>query len=58
MSNQNPTKHKLRTKLILIYLIIFGLKTVKGHHDDDTDDKSATFQFPEFDYKDNNKNVI
>ncbi|XP_055378745.1 uncharacterized protein LOC129610258 [Condylostylus longicornis] len=47
--------HKLRTKLILIYLIIFGFRSANSEM---YETKPVVFQFPEYHYKETSKNEL
>lgn len=56
---KNRLHTKLSTKLILIYLIVFGFKICSAFKNDKSkNSKSVTFHFPEYAYKETSKNEL
>lgn len=49
MTTDKPPSINLRNKIILLYLIVFGVHRTRA--------ADAVFHFPEYGYKENNKNV-
>ncbi|CAD7083148.1 unnamed protein product [Hermetia illucens] len=50
MTTDKPPSINLRNKIILLYLIVFGVHRTRA--------ADAVFHFPEYGYKENNKNEL
>lgn len=51
-----PTMSCIRTNLIPLFFFLFGFVITRTYYATDANDK-IVFQFPEYDYKETNKNV-